>query len=69
MVDRALTKEQAAAILNHSPRTLADPRWRQRVGLMAVRIGRSIRFRERDLLRLLEQGAETFPEASVNESD
>ena len=62
MHDRALTKEEAAARLGQSPRSLADPRWRRRVGLRATRVGRSLRFLESDLVRLLNRGLERIPE-------
>ncbi|MBI3988771.1 MAG: helix-turn-helix domain-containing protein [candidate division NC10 bacterium] len=61
MTDRALTKEEAAVFLGQSPNTLADRRWRQRVGLRATKIGKSLRFRESDLLRFLERGLEVLP--------
>ena len=62
MHDRALTKEEAATRLGQSPRSLADPRWRRRVGLRATKVGRSLRFRESDLERLLNRGLERIPE-------
>ena len=51
--DRALTVAQAAEILAVSPKTVGDVRWRRRVGLPATPIGRSLRFLESDLYRLL----------------
>ncbi len=62
MHDRALTKEEAATRLGQSPRSLADPRWRRRVGLRATRVGRNLRFLESDLVRLLNRGLERIPE-------
>ncbi len=62
MHDRALTKEEAAARLGQSPKSLADQRWRRRVGLRATRVGRSLRFLESDLVRLLNRGLERIPE-------
>ncbi len=62
MHDRALTKEEAATRLGQSPRSLADPRWRRRVGLRATRVGRNLRFLESDLERLLNRGLERIPE-------
>ncbi len=61
MADRALTKKEAAARLGQSPRSLGDPRWRRRVGLRATRVGRSLRFLESDVERLLKQGLERLP--------
>ncbi len=62
MHDRALTKEEAATRLGQSPRSLADPRWRRRVGLRATRVGRNLRFLESDLVKLLNRGMERFSE-------
>ena len=61
MADRALRKEEAAALLGISPRSVQDRRWRLRVGLRGVRVGRSLRFRESDCLKLLERGRERLP--------
>lgn len=58
MRDRALKKDEAAQLLGHSVSTLADPRWRQRVGLRATRVGRSLRFLESDVQSLLRRGRE-----------
>jgi len=59
--ERLVDKFKAAAILDVSPRSLADIRWRLRQGLRAVRIGRSIRFRLSDLHQLSERGLERLP--------
>lgn len=59
--DRGLDKYQVADRLGLSPRTVEDPRWRVRVGLRAVRVGRTLRFRESDLVRLLERSLERLP--------
>ena len=59
--DRGLDKYQVAHRLGVSPRTIEDPRWRLRVGLRAVRVGRTLRFRESDLLRLIERSVERLP--------
>jgi len=56
--DRGLTKDQAAMSLGASPNSLADPRWRRRVGLRATRVGRSLRFLESDVQSLLRRGRE-----------
>jgi hypothetical protein len=55
---QALRKERAAKLIDVSPRTIADPRWRRRVGLRAVRIGGVLRFRRSDLLELLARSLE-----------
>ncbi len=54
MNERVLTVKEAARFLRCSPRSLADPGWRQSVGLSAVRIGRSVRFLQSDLLVFLK---------------
>ncbi len=56
--DRALTKEEAAVVLGHSAKSLADPRWRRRVGLRATRVGSSLRFMESEIRGLLRRGRE-----------
>ena len=61
MPERALTKTEAATLLGVSPKSIQDKRWRLRVGLPATRIGRCLRFRERDCVKLLERGLEKFP--------
>ncbi len=61
MPGRAVSKLEAASILGVSPRSLQDVRWRRRVGLKATRVGRCLRFRENDLLKLLESGLERLP--------
>jgi hypothetical protein len=48
----------AAATLGLAISTVTDRRWRQRVGLRAFRVGRALRFRERDVLALVEAGLE-----------
>lgn len=58
--DRALTKQAAAALLHMSPNSLADPRWRRRVGLRATRIGKSLRFLQSEVNRVLQRGLENF---------
>ena len=52
-MDRVLTIPEAADFLRCSPNSLSDPAWRRSVGLPAVRIGRSVRFLESDLVRFL----------------
>ena len=58
MDDHALNKLEAGKILGQSPKTLADSRWRRRVGLKAIKIGRSLRFLHSDLRRLLSKAQE-----------
>jgi len=53
--------EEAAKLLKVSPRSLADRRYRLRLGLSGRKIGRRLIFVEGDLLRLLDAGRELFP--------
>jgi len=62
--DRALAKEEAASLLGLSPKTLGDKRWRVRVGLYAVKIGRRLRFIENDLEALVQRGRERISQTS-----
>ena len=55
---RSLSKIEAADVLGISPRSLADRRYRNRIGLPARRIGRRLVFLESDCRRLLELGKE-----------
>ncbi len=60
---RSLSKIEAADVLGISPRSLADRRYRTRIGLPARRIGRRIVFLESDVRRLLELGKERLVKA------
>ena len=51
--DEALTKQDVARLFRVSPGSVADRRWRRRVGLPAIKIGKSLRFRRADVLTLL----------------
>jgi hypothetical protein len=57
-----ITVARAALLLDTTPEVLYNRTWRARVGLRAVKIGRSTRFRVEDLLRLIERGTESFVE-------
>lgn len=59
--DRGLDKHQVAYRIGVSPRTVEDPRWRVRVGLRAIKVGRTLRFRESDVLRFLDRSVERLP--------
>lgn len=62
MGERALNVIEAAKMLSLSPRSLADRRFRIRLGLQARRLSRrKIVFLESDLLKLLERGREPLP--------
>lgn len=58
-----LSLSQAAEALGIKPRSLADKRYRLRIGLVAVRIGRRVLFDARDLERLVAKGRERLPKA------
>jgi len=58
---RTLTVDEAALVLKISPRSLADRRYRMRLGIPARKVGRRLVFAETDLLQLLEQSRETLP--------
>ncbi|MDR4468322.1 MAG: helix-turn-helix domain-containing protein [Nitrospira sp.] len=47
------TTEEAAATLRVKPRTLRDKRFRARIGLFPVYVGKRLRFKTTDLERLL----------------
>ncbi len=53
--------DEAATVLRVSPRSLADRRYRLRLGLTGRKIGRRLIFTEKDLARLLEEGREILP--------
>ena len=53
--------DDAARILQVSPRSLADKRYRLRLGLAARKVGRRVIFLEADLKRLLDAGRESLP--------
>ena len=55
-----LTTDEAAQFLRCSPNVLRDPEWRRRIGLRAVRIGKSLKFLKRDLLQFMEERKEIF---------
>ena len=60
-LDALLTEDAAARILNVSPRTLQAWRMEKR-GPAFVRVGRSVRYRRRDLVEWIERN--TYPAAS-----
>lgn len=61
MQTKQISLEQAAERLSVSPRSLSDRRYRTRLGLAAVRIGRRLTFSETDLDRLIREGRERLP--------
>lgn len=54
-MDQVLTPREAAAVLRISERTVTDRRWLARVGLIPLKLGRLLRFRGRDLERLISR--------------
>lgn len=53
-VHERLTTKEAAALLRVTPRTLRDRRFRERVGLRPIYLGKRLRFRTADIKRLLD---------------
>jgi Helix-turn-helix domain len=53
-----LDRHDTARLLGVKPQTVADARWRARVGLRATRVGRSLRFVRTDIEALLQRGRE-----------
>lgn len=58
---RVISVEQAAERLSVSPRSLSDRRFRLRLGLGAIKIGRRVGFAEGDIDKLIERGRERLP--------
>lgn len=58
---RLLSAEEAGLRLGVSPRSLIDKRYRVRLGLSAVKIGRKVGFAEGDIERLIVRGREHLP--------
>lgn len=56
-----LSVDQAASRLGVSPRSLVDKRYRLRLGLAAIKIGRRIGFKEIDIEKLIERNREHLP--------
>ncbi len=54
MLEPILTPTQVSRFLHFSPRSLKDPRFRRRIGLRAVKVGRALRFTEADVRRVLK---------------
>lgn len=54
MLKPVLTTADIAKVLRLSEKSVRDPRFRQRIGLHGIKIGRSLRFLEDDVKRLLK---------------
>lgn len=60
-VSRLLTADEAGQRLGLAPRSLLDRRFRLRLGLHGVKLGRALRFDEGEVERLIERGRERLP--------
>jgi hypothetical protein len=58
---KLLTPDETATRLGISPRSLLDKRYRLRIGLPAVKVGRRLGFAEIDVERLITRGREKLP--------
>ncbi len=67
-LSRSVNKAAAGDLLGLKASTLADPRWRKRVGLRAFRVGGALRFREQDVLAMIAAGLERFADAERKET-
>jgi Helix-turn-helix domain len=65
---KLLSLDQAAAALGIKPRSLQDKRYRSRIGLAGVKVGKRLLFDMRDLERLVSKGKEHLPkQAGTNQ--
>lgn len=55
-----VTREEASSRLRVSPVSLGDRRYRRRIGLPVVRVGRRLFFDEVDIRRVIDAGRETL---------
>jgi len=60
----SLSLHEATKALGVSPRSLADRRYRTRIGLPARKVGRRVVFLEQDLRRLLAARRDGLPNAT-----
>jgi hypothetical protein len=58
---RVIPLEETARLLGFSPLSLADKRFRVRIGLPAVKLGRKLGFDEHDVEQLILRGREKMP--------
>ena len=58
---RIISVKETAHQLGLSPLSLADKRFRVRIGLPAVKLGRRLGFDERDVEQLILRGREKVP--------
>lgn len=52
--------DRVAKLLGVSPRSVADRRYRERIGLAGRRVGRRLVFVREDVIAVLERGREQF---------
>lgn len=60
-VTRLLTADEAGQRLGLAPRSLLDKRFRLRLGLHGIKLGRVLRFDPRELDELAARGREHLP--------
>ena len=58
---RVIPLEETARLTGFSPLSLADKRFRLRIGLPAVKLGRKLGFEETDVQALILRGRESMP--------
>ena len=58
MSDKLMTIDEVADCLSISTTTIRNKRFRQRVGLNIIRVGRSIRFSRKELLDFINRNVE-----------
>jgi len=66
---KLLSLEETANRLDVAPTSLADKRYRVRIGLPAVKAGRRIGFAEHDIEKLITRGREKLPISSGGKHD
>ena len=66
---RLLTLDETAQRLGVSPRSLADKRYRNRIGLPGTKVGRRIGFKEGDVITVIERGRELLSKQQADNAD
>lgn len=61
MQEKLIDVAAAAVRLGVSPRSIIDRRYRERVGLRCVRVGRRLLFTEQDIEAIIRRGREVWP--------
>ncbi len=57
---RLLSADEVADVLGLSPRTLRDKRYRARIGLSGVKVGKFLRFLGKDVEDLIQKSRESI---------